>query len=403
MAPEAMRAELAGRGPLLRHTGAAGAALQGAAPPSTARPHVGNIGTRDPGAAAPRAQPAGAHRRRAAQPGALLRCSATCLPRAGSGGAVHRIDRHPTMRQHPVTPMDEADLRRHLALQGLQRTASVDYPAYEDRPSVLDRRLDGLLARSPDAVLFDVSRDADLSMIGRLIWQRARRQSLLAVGASSVLQALASYWNSGDVDEFVHDSGNRTAVACADGPLEPAGGPVLVLAGSLSPLTAQQVRYAASYTHVALDPHQLLQEDPHCNDGANYGAKRAAVVTGLLREGKSVLVNTSGTAPTVARTPIDSGAKAPLAGRLAMACGVWLNQVLQSCPVTRLAIAGGDTSSHAVQALGAWGLSYRQALGPGVALCRLHSDMAHLDGMELALKGGQMGRKDFFEQLRLGS
>ena len=41
-----------------------------------------------------------------------------------------------------------------------------------------------------------------------------------------------------------------------------------------------------------------------------------------------------------------------------------------------LGIAGGDTSSHAVQALNAWGLSYLVQLASGVALCRLHSDDA---------------------------
>ncbi|MBN9346414.1 MAG: four-carbon acid sugar kinase family protein, partial [Devosia sp.] len=30
-------------------------------------------------------------------------------------GAVHRLDRHPTMSRHPVTPMHEGDVRRHLA------------------------------------------------------------------------------------------------------------------------------------------------------------------------------------------------------------------------------------------------------------------------------------------------
>ncbi len=29
-------------------------------------------------------------------------------------GKVYRIDRHPVMSRHPVTPMDEADLALHL-------------------------------------------------------------------------------------------------------------------------------------------------------------------------------------------------------------------------------------------------------------------------------------------------
>ena len=36
---------------------------------------------------------------------------------AGYQGETYRIDRHPVMSRHPVTPMDEADLRRHLARQ----------------------------------------------------------------------------------------------------------------------------------------------------------------------------------------------------------------------------------------------------------------------------------------------
>ena len=36
---------------------------------------------------------------------------------AAAGEAVHRLDRHPTMARHPVTPMHEADLKRHLAAQ----------------------------------------------------------------------------------------------------------------------------------------------------------------------------------------------------------------------------------------------------------------------------------------------
>ncbi|MCA1686456.1 MAG: four-carbon acid sugar kinase family protein, partial [Planctomycetia bacterium] len=36
---------------------------------------------------------------------------------ATAGGETFRLDRHPTMRCHPVTPMAEADLRAHLARQ----------------------------------------------------------------------------------------------------------------------------------------------------------------------------------------------------------------------------------------------------------------------------------------------
>ncbi|WP_260405775.1 four-carbon acid sugar kinase family protein, partial [Paenibacillus sp. 598K] len=36
---------------------------------------------------------------------------------AAAGESVYRLDRHPTMSRHPVTPMAESDLRLHLAQQ----------------------------------------------------------------------------------------------------------------------------------------------------------------------------------------------------------------------------------------------------------------------------------------------
>ena len=41
-------------------------------------------------------------------------------------GEVYRIDRHPVMSRHPVTPMHEADLRLHLAQQTTLKTVLAD-------------------------------------------------------------------------------------------------------------------------------------------------------------------------------------------------------------------------------------------------------------------------------------
>lgn len=294
---------------------------------------------------------------------------------AGSGGAIHRIDRHPTMSRHPVTPMLEADLRKHLALQGLAQVAGIDYPAYATAESALDDKLMAVLGSAPDAVLLDVAEPAHLAPVGRLVWQAAMRQPLLAAGPSSVVQALAAHWG--------------LVPPAASAPLAPAVGPVLVLAGSLSPLTAQQARAATSYQAVALDALEL-------ND-AHYRQRMAAEVAAVLSRGQSVLASTSGF-EGVATAGVAAGSRG-----LAEACGRWLADVLAAVPLRRVGIAGGDTSSLAVQALDAWGLSHLSQIAPGLALCRLHSDAAALDGMEIVLKGGQMGPVDLFERLLHGA
>ena len=97
------------------------------------------------------------------------------------------------------------------------------------------------LTEAPDAVLFDTTRPAHLARIGRLLWQQAARQPLLALGASSVAQALLAHW-----------PGAPTA-ALPSASVPPAQGPVFLLMGSLSPVTAAQVHTGAQgYTAIAL-------------------------------------------------------------------------------------------------------------------------------------------------------
>ncbi|MDG0789910.1 hypothetical protein OMP38_02895 [Cohnella ginsengisoli] len=63
---------------------------------------------------------------------------------------------------------------------------------------------------------------------------------------------------------------------------------------------------------------------------------------------------------------------------------------------------GGDTSGYVTRALGIYALECLQTLAPGVPLCRAYADDAKLDGLELVLKGGQVGGERFFERVRKG-
>lgn len=295
---------------------------------------------------------------------------------AAADGEVHRIDRHPTMSQHPVTPMHEADLRRHFATLGAGRVEGVDMRTCALGVDAIATRLFSAWDNGADAVLFDVVESRHLDAIGAVLAQASETESLLAVGASSVIEALGTQWGGAE-KHAVHDS------------FAAAQGPVLLLAGSLSPMTARQVQAAASYRKIRLDPVRLASED------AVYQAAVVAELANLLREGQHVLAwmdNAQGQ-----RTAgVQSQALASAGGRL-------LDAVLRRTPVKRLGVAGGDSSSLAMQALDAWGLSHIARVQPGVALCRLHSDVPEFDGMEVMLKGGQMGTEDLFERFLLGA
>ena len=298
---------------------------------------------------------------------------------AGRGGTVERIDRHPTMRSHPVTPMQEADLRRHLALQGLASVAAVHYPLYRESAQAQDDALSRVLAGDAEAVLLDVADEAHLACVGRLLWRRARQAPLLAVGSSGVAQALIAHW--------VEEGLCAGPAGATDAALPAASTPVLVFAGSLSPVTARQVRAATSFVHVPVPAGELL--------GGTRAEGAAQAIRAALGSGRHVLAYTAGTNDPLASAP---------PGELAAASGAFLRGVLQEQalggpPWRRLGIAGGDTSSLCVQAMGLWGLSYCGALGPGVTVSRTHAQDPAFDGIELMLKGGQMGAEDVFEQL----
>lgn len=85
--------------------------------------------------------------------------------------------------------------------------------------------------------------------------------------------------------------------------------------------------------------------------------------------------------------------------RIVAGLGEILDRVLRTARLRRAVISGGDTSGHATLRLGVYALTAIAPLAPGAPLCRAHADGSAGDayeGLELALKGGQVGRADFF-------
>jgi uncharacterized protein YgbK (DUF1537 family) len=70
--------------------------------------------------------------------------------------------------------------------------------------------------------------------------------------------------------------------------------------------------------------------------------------------------------------------------------------------VRRIVFSGGDTSGHAMLAVGAEALEFLAPLADGVPLLRVRSPDAAFDGLEIALKGGQMGDSTLFLRAATG-
>ena len=334
---------------------------------------------------------------------------------AAAGEAVCRIDRHPTMRSHPVTPMYEADLRRHLAAQTPLHIGLVDLTAFAQNraPAALAE----CLSRGDAAVLFDGVSEAELEETGRLLWQYAapkqrtdaeRRSTdavqratnaeqrgmdaeqrgmdaerpLFCAGSSGLTYALLSAWRR------LHVIAGKPPTTQA-APVET----LLVLSGSCSPVTERQIRTALAngYHGVPLDVTRLLGETSAT--AALEEAHEDALAH--LRAGQSTVIYSALGPPAPAAQP---GGEA-----LGRRAGVLLRRILSETRVPRIVLAGGDTSTHAVAQLGIQALTWAASLEPGAPLCRAHARTPEVDGLQLVLKGGQVGGDDFFERVRLWS
>jgi uncharacterized protein YgbK (DUF1537 family) len=133
-------------------------------------------------------------------------------------------------------------------------------------------------------------------------------------------------------------------------------------------------------------------------------AVEQAIEAGLesLGQGRSVVLYTALGPETDIGAQLQSEGARHAIGR---ALGRIERALIERAALTRAAIAGGDTSSHALRELGVYALTTRLPLPttPGSPLCLAYSDERAFDGLEIALKGGQVGEDDYFTKIRLGA
>lgn len=293
---------------------------------------------------------------------------------AGFRGESFRIDRHPVMSRHPVTPMPESDLRVHLAKQTDKPVGLIDLVAL--KAGISFEEAEAAFAAFP-VVLLDVLDAETQARVGELLWER-RAQSPFVVGSSGVEYALVA-------------KGAATPLSGRTRHFENPGsrGPIAVVSGSCSPTTERQIAHAMAdgFEGIALDVAALLDEGREREIGRVVEAGSAA-----LSAGRSPLIYSA-----------LGGKTAEGAGgghRIGRALGLVLQQVVSRHGLQRAVVAGGDTSSHALAELGIGALECLLPLprSPGSPLCVAH----RADGsrLEVAFKGGQVGGDDYFSLVR---
>lgn len=316
-------------------------------------------------------------------------------------GETFRLDRHPVMSTHPATPMGEADVRVHLQAQtsrDIGLLTMMDLTSGIGDQRILELRSDGV-----EIIAIDVLDHTTLVEAGRLAWNEGDGP-VFALGSQGIEYALIAYWRSAGLLPEPEPPHPTTAAH-----------PLLVVSGSCSSVTADQVQTAQAAGFVVLDVDVAQTATPAAWSREIERLTQSCLV--LLDEGRDVVVSTSRHRPSRSTSENDQYQPAPgsspvmaslggpesrfaLDARQNDRLGTGLGEVVAAARtrlgLSRAVIAGGDTSGHAVTGLGATALSVKSPLSPGVPLCQLHATDPAIDGLEVALKGGQMGEPDFF-------
>jgi 3-oxoisoapionate kinase len=293
---------------------------------------------------------------------------------AGSG-TIYRLDRHPSMSKHPVTPSDESDLRVHLSKQTNKKIGLVDIVSVSISVNAINESIDQQIKEGAEIILFDAIYQEQLDLIGECIDQRAKQATLFSAGSSGIEMALGQYWNRNGRLQPVTE-------------WKPVGkaSPMLVIAGSCSPVTAAQIEQAKRKGF-----EEVIVELSKTGIPAD---QIIGAVSEYIKKGKSVVVHTNGMAKgeTMVAPQIAGAILGTIAGKVALAV-----------PYKRLVIAGGDTSSYAARALGIESVEMIAALVPGAPLCKANAPGSPVDGIEVNFKGGQVGDENYFEILLNGT
>lgn len=278
------------------------------------------------------------------------------------------------MRQHPLTPMTDANLVRVLQPQTRQAVGLLPHAAVGRGIDATREHMATLRAQGVRIAVADAIANTDLLTLG----EACADLPLVTAGSGVALGLPPAYARRG---WLVPDA--QAAM------LTPLAGPSAVVSGSCSVATNGQVQrwLAQGGAAIQLDPLALHQQKQSAD--ALLAQARTALQDG------PVLVYATAAPESVGAVQAALGVEA--AGALVENTLAQVARGLVDAGVRRLVVAGGETSGAVVQALGVQELRIGPSICPGVPWTET-TESATGDRLQLALKSGNFGGPDFFRE-----
>lgn len=274
------------------------------------------------------------------------------------------------MRNHPLTPMTDANLVRVLQQQTTKPVGRIDIATVARGADAIRARIDELRSQKIAIAIVDAIGNDDMMTIGA-----ACAGLKLVTAGSGIAIGLPQNWGIAP---------NREAAQ-----LPAASGARAVISGSCSVASNRQVAHlvAQGRPAFAVDPLRLAQ-------GEDVVEEACAWARPLL--GAMPLLVYATAQPDAVRA-VQEKLGVDRAGALVEDALSAIARRFVDMGVRQLIVAGGETSGACVQALGVGQLQIGPQIDPGVPWCHAQASAAgNRVGLHLALKSGNFGAEDFF-------
>ena len=274
------------------------------------------------------------------------------------------------MKDHPLTPMRDSNLVRVLQAQTKARVGLVPFAVVDKGAAAIAEAYAAARSRGEKFVIVDAITDKHLVDMGT-----AAAEHKLITGGSGVALGLPA--------NFVA----KGLMKAAEAPKSMAApkGRTAILAGSCSEATRGQIKaaIAAKIPAFEIDPLALAAGTLKAADAVAWAGKQPASAPCLIY---------SSADPAAVKAVQDQLGR-DKAGALVEHAFADIARGLVAGGVTRLIVAGGETSGAVVNGLGVTSLEIGPEIDPGVPWTRA---VGH--DLVLALKSGNFGAADFFSK-----
>lgn len=274
------------------------------------------------------------------------------------------------MKDHPLTPMTDANLVRVLQAQTRRQVGLIRYDVLTRGAAALRAEIAKLQQQGTSIAVVDALSESDLHCIA----EGCAGLPLVTAGSGVGLGIAEQHRRAGRL--------GHAATAAA---LPRIAGPAAVLSGSCSEATNGQVaHWLQSRPGFRLDPLALATGKPIVAEALAWAQARLAT--------EPILVYATSTPEQVKAVQRELGVER--AGTLVEDALARIANGLVAAGVRRLVVAGGETSGAVVGALGIRSLRIGPQIDPGVPW----TESLDAQPIALALKSGNFGSTDFFSK-----